>query len=149
VKRLKRTIVSLSASCRVPSGVTAATAENAMAAAGEQRQAGARGGFVFRLGQDASARAHHGIARQHQRAGRHAAAARAFSAARRTAWGGQFALARCFVDVGGQHPVGRHAQPCQQFEAARAGGGQDQGRQREGGVGTPAISRGRGRPGRA
>jgi hypothetical protein len=101
--------------------------KHAVAAAGKQRQAFARSGFVFRLGQDAAPGADHGIARQDRGIGRQAGGrARLFGRQAHGMGAWQFARQRAFIDVGGKNAIGNQTQPRDQVTPARAGRGQHQ-----------------------
>ena len=98
---------------------------HAVPAAGEQGQEAPRLGLVGRLAQYAAAYADHGIRGQHQ--GFHRRQRQGLLPRQA---GGQpvrlLGLLRCLVDLGRDHLVRHHADARQQFQAARAGGSQDQ-----------------------
>jgi len=99
--------------------------EDAVAAAGEQFQAGACFGFSFGLGQDAAAGGDDGVGGEDDPAG----VARGGGFLRGDAAGvigGQLGLARRLVDVGGDDFVGDDTEPPEQLKAARAGRGEDE-----------------------
>ena len=115
------TTLSASRSAERPSGVGEDHAgHHAVAAAGQQRQAGADLFRGFGFGQNAAAERDHGIGGEHEAAGtRCGVGLGAGHPARVQARG--FVACRGFVDVGGDDAVGREADLVKQHQATRAG----------------------------
>ena len=99
--------------------------KHAVAAAGEQGEAGARGRLVFGLGQNAAAASDHRVARQY--AGiRRGYGQRLFAGHAAGIVARHFAGLRGFVDVGGLDRVWRYTKAHDQFAPAGTGRCQDE-----------------------